>query len=195
LRAPSLTRYAPKPLIRAGQHSYAATLEALLVGHEDWVHSVSWHPRVPAPSGGGATTQPACLLSASMDRTMVLWRPDAATGDQGSGEAGAAALLASGGMLPAAELCGSALSTVCFASQHGCLPPRCSKQRACYQGQACCQSQRNSNSLGAVAAGLWHGRPPRPAPLSGCTHIALTSSPEPASRLLLLLFWLAALQC
>ncbi len=77
--AASLTRYAPRPLIRAGQHTYAATLEAVLIGHEDWVHSVAWHPRVQQPDGSGSS-QPPCLLSASMDRTMMLWRPDQATG-------------------------------------------------------------------------------------------------------------------
>lgn len=83
--AASLTRYAPKPLIRAGGRAFAATLEAVLIGHEDWVHSVAWHPSVAAggsPGGGpdGGARPPPCLLSASMDRTMMLWRPDAATG-------------------------------------------------------------------------------------------------------------------
>jgi len=84
-----LTRYAPKPLISTQQHEYSATLESLLIGHEDWVHSVAWHPRVPAPEGSGSagagigsTHQPPCLLSASMDRTMMIWRPDHATGGQ-----------------------------------------------------------------------------------------------------------------
>lgn len=77
-----LTRYAPKPLLRTDRHEYSATLEALLVGHEDWVHAVAWHPRVPCSgAGGGGTSQPACLLSASMDRTMMVWRPDPATGE------------------------------------------------------------------------------------------------------------------
>jgi elongator complex protein 2 len=53
-------------------------LESVLIGHEDWVHSVAWQPLVAAASG---RPQPRpCLLSASMDRTMMLWRPDAATG-------------------------------------------------------------------------------------------------------------------
>lgn len=81
--AASLTRYAPRPLIWAGQHTFAATLEAVLIGHEDWVHSVAWQPRVPQPDGSGGSSQPPCLLSASMDRTMMLWRPDQATGAHG----------------------------------------------------------------------------------------------------------------
>ncbi|KAL4430983.1 hypothetical protein ABPG75_006239 [Micractinium tetrahymenae] len=107
-----LTRFAPKPLIRTAQNEYSATLEALLIGHEDWVHSVAWHPRVPRSSSGsdgncstagaggssasaqsGGTSQPACLLSASMDRTMMIWRPDPATGlwmcEESVGDAGA----------------------------------------------------------------------------------------------------------
>ncbi|KAL4426818.1 hypothetical protein ABPG77_006604 [Micractinium sp. CCAP 211/92] len=96
-----LTRYAPKPLVRTDVHEYSATLEALLIGHEDWVHAVAWHPRVPCSGGGeggggggrGGTSQPACLLSASMDRTMMIWRPDPATGlwmgEESVGDAGA----------------------------------------------------------------------------------------------------------
>eukprot|EP00983_Pelagomonas_calceolata_P129633 1161623-Pelagomonas_calceolata.AAC.11 len=90
--------------------SYTASLEALLIGHEDWVHSVCWqpelhhHPQQQQPglphssssssstdgvaagstalaqgsssAWGGAATErsAACLLTASMDRTMVLWK-------------------------------------------------------------------------------------------------------------------------
>ena len=50
------------------------TMEALLVGHEDWVFSVAWQP------DQGAEPAAPCLLSASMDRTMMLWRPEASTG-------------------------------------------------------------------------------------------------------------------
>ena len=48
------------------------------MGHEDWVHSVAWQP--PGSLQEGVPKQPLCVLSASMDRTMMLWRPDAATG-------------------------------------------------------------------------------------------------------------------
>ena len=59
-------------------------LESVLVGHEDWVHSVVWQPASPLQTGAAQPPplrQP-CLLSASMDRTMMLWRPDAATGGE-----------------------------------------------------------------------------------------------------------------
>lgn len=71
-------RYAPGTELATEKHTYTAALEALLVGHEDWVHSVAWQP--PGVSRDGAAKQPLCVLSASMDRTMMLWRPDAATG-------------------------------------------------------------------------------------------------------------------
>ena len=48
----------------------------MLIGHEDWVHSVAWQPPPAAEAGAGAPRRP-CLLSASMDRTMALWRPEA----------------------------------------------------------------------------------------------------------------------
>lgn len=41
--------------------------------HEDWVHSVAW---APPPAAG---TAPPCLLSASMDRTMMLWQPESSS--------------------------------------------------------------------------------------------------------------------
>lgn len=69
-------RYAPKPQFSTPQGQYTAFLEALLVGHEDWVHSVQWQRSL----GQGLQVQPLCLLSTSMDRTMMLWRPDPLTG-------------------------------------------------------------------------------------------------------------------
>lgn len=46
--------------------SYSVRLESVLCGHDDWVYSCRWSP---PPS------QPLTLLSASMDKTMILWRP------------------------------------------------------------------------------------------------------------------------
>ena len=75
-------RYAPKPQFSTPKGQYTAFLEALLVGHEDWVHSVQWQPPQPphSPPKDPQPAQPLCLLSTSMDRTMMLWRPDSATG-------------------------------------------------------------------------------------------------------------------
>jgi elongator complex protein 2 len=73
--AASLMRFAPRPRFSSPLSSvtYQATLEALLIGHEDWVHSVAWKP-------SSNVDDVPCLLSASMDRTMALWIPDTATG-------------------------------------------------------------------------------------------------------------------
>jgi WD40 repeat protein len=70
-----LSKYAPRPVFDA-DGMCSAVLEALLIGHEDWVHSVQWKPQ---RGGGGGTKKPS-LLSSSMDRTMMLWEPDVATG-------------------------------------------------------------------------------------------------------------------
>jgi elongator complex protein 2 len=76
-------------------------LEALLLGHEDWVLSVAWQPRddatptaaaAPAAAAAGAGAgvtrrgRPA-LLTASMDRSLILWTPS----DSGAGGGAAAA--------------------------------------------------------------------------------------------------------
>lgn len=57
----------------AGPASYwEAKLDALLTGHDGWVYSVRWQPcKAGEP-------QPLALLSASMDRTMIVWSPDPA---------------------------------------------------------------------------------------------------------------------
>jgi elongator complex protein 2 len=84
--AASLMKFAPRPRFSSpsrssagggGTVSYQATLEALLIGHEDWVHSVAWKPR----NDRDGEEEIPCLLSASMDRTMALWVPDKATGE------------------------------------------------------------------------------------------------------------------
>jgi elongator complex protein 2 len=57
----------PGPLLGSPSRvSHPVTLAALLVGHEESVTGVSWHP---------TATEPA-LLSASMDRTLLVWAPD-----------------------------------------------------------------------------------------------------------------------
>ncbi|KAL8579062.1 hypothetical protein ACOMHN_036001 [Nucella lapillus] len=62
-----------------GEEKYfAVTLESVLSGHEGWVYSVCWQP--PLKNEKGDRIQPQCLLSASMDKTMIVWSPDANDG-------------------------------------------------------------------------------------------------------------------
>lgn len=46
--AAAISRYAPRPAFLAGGAQLRCSLEALLIGHEDWVHSVQW---APPPAG------------------------------------------------------------------------------------------------------------------------------------------------
>ncbi|KAK3421613.1 hypothetical protein EUGRSUZ_G02236 [Eucalyptus grandis] len=76
----SLASYIEGPLLIAGSCCYQISLESLLIGHEDWVYSVQWQP--PLVSSTMATTyhQPLSILSASMDKTMMIWKPERTTG-------------------------------------------------------------------------------------------------------------------
>ncbi|TRY84309.1 hypothetical protein DNTS_025420 [Danionella cerebrum] len=56
---------------------FAVTLETVLAGHENWVYGIHWQP----PCGqGNCVEQPLRLLSASMDKTMILWGPEEDSG-------------------------------------------------------------------------------------------------------------------
>ncbi|XP_009075425.1 PREDICTED: elongator complex protein 2-like, partial [Acanthisitta chloris] len=57
--------------------SYAVTLESVLAGHENWVYAVHWQPSI---SKDGSMQQPMRILSASMDKTMIIWEPDKESG-------------------------------------------------------------------------------------------------------------------
>lgn len=72
-----LTSYIEGPLFLAGSTSYQVSLESLLVGHEDWVYSVEWQPPY---FDGRESHQPMSILSASMDKTMMIWKPEKNTG-------------------------------------------------------------------------------------------------------------------
>lgn len=74
----SLASYIKGPVIVAGSNSYQVSMESLLIGHEDWVYSVEWQP--PSIVNGSECYQPQSLLSASMDKTMMIWKPEKTTG-------------------------------------------------------------------------------------------------------------------
>lgn len=54
--------------------NYVFMLHALLMGHEDWVHSVHWQP---ARKIGSLYHQPLALISASADKSLMIWSPEA----------------------------------------------------------------------------------------------------------------------
>ncbi|KAK7898662.1 hypothetical protein WMY93_019515 [Mugilogobius chulae] len=56
---------------------FAVSLETVLAGHENWVYGVHWHPRFYKDD---ELQQPLSLLSASMDKTMILWAPEDGSG-------------------------------------------------------------------------------------------------------------------
>ena len=45
---------------------YSMNLESVLYGHEDWIYTVKFHPRM-------THGQPLTFISASMDKTLVVW--------------------------------------------------------------------------------------------------------------------------
>ncbi|XP_035827698.1 elongator complex protein 2 [Aplysia californica] len=57
---------------------FAVCLESVLCGHENWVYSIRWQPA--QYTGDGKCSQAMKLLSASMDKTMILWSPDKGSG-------------------------------------------------------------------------------------------------------------------
>ncbi|XP_047072216.1 elongator complex protein 2-like [Lolium rigidum] len=73
-----MASYIEGPLFVVGNASYQVSLESLLVGHEDWVYSVEWQP--PMLLLNAEAHQPMSILSASMDKMMMIWRPEKTTG-------------------------------------------------------------------------------------------------------------------
>ena len=60
----------------------AVTLEALLVGHEEAVTSLSFRPRAAdATTNSSSTNTPPFLMSSSMDRTILLWMEESSEED------------------------------------------------------------------------------------------------------------------
>jgi elongator complex protein 2 len=120
-----LTSYAPQHTFSAAGKRFVASIHGVLLGHEDWVHSVAWIPRYNAEAASAAAAsspdERECpdaadgrhsgssgpllahkptqqsnlqLLTASMDRTIMIWGPDKASGlwmcEETVGDAGAA---------------------------------------------------------------------------------------------------------
>ncbi|CAL0316407.1 unnamed protein product [Lupinus luteus] len=75
----SLSSYIEGPVLLAGSSSYQVSLESLLIGHEDWVYSVEWQPPLKSVIGD-EYYQPQSILSASMDKTMMIWQPEKTSG-------------------------------------------------------------------------------------------------------------------
>lgn len=76
----SLASYIKGPVLVAGSSSYQISMESLLIGHEDWVYSVEWQPPSTSSVEGIECFQPQSILSASMDKTMLIWQPEKTTG-------------------------------------------------------------------------------------------------------------------
>ncbi|XP_027363697.1 elongator complex protein 2 [Abrus precatorius] len=76
----SLSSYIEGPVLVAGSSSFQISLESLLIGHEDWVYSVMWQPPLVTSVEGEAYYQPQSILSASMDKTMMIWQPERTSG-------------------------------------------------------------------------------------------------------------------
>lgn len=76
----SLSSYIEGPVLVAGLSCFQISLESLLIGHEDWVYSVKWQPALVASPEGDAYYQPQSILSASMDKTMMIWQPEKTSG-------------------------------------------------------------------------------------------------------------------
>jgi hypothetical protein len=104
-----LTSYAPRHEFQAAGKRLLASIKGVLLGHEDWVHSVAWVPRhqcKAATSPASFATSPTVirhrcqpveeqqlqLLTASMDRTIMMWSADRASGlwmcEESVGDAG-----------------------------------------------------------------------------------------------------------
>ncbi|KAF6137362.1 hypothetical protein GIB67_036399 [Kingdonia uniflora] len=75
-----LASYIKGHILAVGSSSYQISLESLLIGHEDWVYSVEWRPPTKISPEDNDIHQPHCILSASMDKTMMIWQPEKTTG-------------------------------------------------------------------------------------------------------------------
>ncbi|KAI2643517.1 WD40-repeat-containing domain protein [Xylaria nigripes] len=58
--------------LKAGEHDFSITFEALLLGHDDWIYSAKWYS---SSATGGLQ-----LLSTSADNTLAIWEADPSSG-------------------------------------------------------------------------------------------------------------------
>lgn len=65
-------------VIEVGKTDLAVELEAVLSGHSGWIYSVHWHP--PVITENGTCIRPEMLLSASMDKSVIVWSPEKESG-------------------------------------------------------------------------------------------------------------------
>jgi len=63
---------------RGLEKEFSVVLESVLTGHEGWIYGIHWQPAVRRDTG--TFTQPMSLLSASMDKTLIVWTPDEESG-------------------------------------------------------------------------------------------------------------------
>ncbi|KAI8585118.1 quinon protein alcohol dehydrogenase-like superfamily [Geranomyces variabilis] len=68
----------------SSKHTFSVLFDALLMAHDDWVHSANWQPAVrhlfrPIVVSTQSYTQPMSLVSASADKSIMIWRPDSAS--------------------------------------------------------------------------------------------------------------------
>ncbi|XP_063978697.1 elongator complex protein 2 [Diachasmimorpha longicaudata] len=54
---------------------FEVTLESILSGHDHWVYGLHWHPPVLTD---GEWKRPNKLLSSALDKTLIIWEPNAA---------------------------------------------------------------------------------------------------------------------
>ena len=72
--------------VEGSEKRFTLFLEAVLLGHDDWVYSVRWKPAqriVKLDANGNESVrleQHMRLVSASSDKSMMIWQPDVSTG-------------------------------------------------------------------------------------------------------------------
>ncbi|RHZ66576.1 hypothetical protein Glove_306g48 [Diversispora epigaea] len=62
--------------------NYSVMFEALLMGHDDGVYSVCWHPPliIKDENDNFKYHQPMSILTSSSDKSMIIWKPELETG-------------------------------------------------------------------------------------------------------------------